>query len=382
MKPESASRRLLSNTQAKAKMFEFSVPAAHHVDVPVSPTQLFPLLFADLIGAIVKKRLENSTWLCLPAYTDLSVDSWISAIKKETFIKEFWPAQHLLGQQGIFLGKSAVVQMPTSAGKTKATEIIIRSAFLANRTSLAVIIAPFRALCHEIRQSLLYAFQGEAIYVDELSDVFQTDYSIERILRDQNVLVSTPEKFNYVLRHEPGLAEKIGLIIYDEGHQFDNGTRGITYELLLTSLKAKILETTQAVLISAVISNAEQIGKWLVGDGVEIVDGSKLTPSAKSIGFATLADPRRNLNFVQGSNIDEMEYYVPRIFEQYKIEENVVFPNFNNGKEIALFLGVRLAGDLPRKIYPSKMRVERPKKEQLSDETTKTRTNRNLASPS
>ena len=40
------------------------------------------------------------------------------------------------------------------------------------------------------------------------------------------------------------------------------------------------------------------------------------------------------------------------------------------------------AADLPRKIYPSKMRVERPKKEQLSDETTKTRTNRNLASPS
>ena len=39
-------------------------------------------------------------------------------------------------------------------------------------------------------------------------------------------------------------------------------------------------------------------------------------------------------------------------------------------------------GDLLRKIYPGKMRVERLKKEQLSDETTKTRTNRNFASPS
>jgi hypothetical protein len=38
--------------------------------------------------------------------------------------------------------------------------------------------------------------------------------------------------------------------------------------------------------------------------------------------------------------------------------------------------------DLLRKIYPGKMRVERLKKEQLSDETTKTRTNRNFASPS
>ena len=29
----------------------------------------------------------------------------------------------------------------------------------------------------------------------------------------------------------------MGLAIYDEGHQFDSGARGVTYELLLTSLK-------------------------------------------------------------------------------------------------------------------------------------------------
>lgn len=302
------------------------------------------LLLADLIGAIIRKRFDNSTWNCLPKYTELPIETWTEVIKKNTFIKEFWSAQHLLGEKGVFKGKSAVVQMPTSAGKTKATEIIIRGAFLANRTSLAVIIAPFRALCHEIRQSLLDAFQGEAIYVDELSDVLQKDYSIERILRDQNVLVSTPEKFNYVLRHEPSLAEKIKLIIYDEGHQFDNGSRGITYELLLTSLKGKISETVQTILISAVISNADQVGKWLIGDEVEIVDGSKLTPSAKSIGFATLNEPGRNLYFVQGSDIDQWEYFVPRIFEQHELKRQVVFPHFDNGQEIALFLGIRLTG--------------------------------------
>src|SRR5215218_1695515 len=48
MKPESASRRLLSNTQAKAKMFEFSVSAEQHVHVPVSPTRLFPLTIGNL----------------------------------------------------------------------------------------------------------------------------------------------------------------------------------------------------------------------------------------------------------------------------------------------------------------------------------------------
>src|SRR6185503_5733752 len=59
MKPESASRRLLSNTQAKAKMFEFSVPAEHHVDVPVSPTRLFPLTIGNL-GEIAARIIDNN----------------------------------------------------------------------------------------------------------------------------------------------------------------------------------------------------------------------------------------------------------------------------------------------------------------------------------
>lgn len=231
------------------------------------------LLLADLIGAVVRLRFENSTWNCLPLYTNIPVTDWTNVIRKDTFIKEFWPAQHLLGEKGVFRGISAVVQMPTSAGKTKAIEIIIRSAFLAERTSLAVIIAPFRALCHEIRQGLLKAFQNEVVFIDELSDVLQMDFSVEKFLGNKQVLIATPEKFNYVLRHEPGLAQNIGLIIYDEGHQFDNGTRGITYELLLTNLKAHIPDIAQTVLVSAVISNADQIGQWLIGDSAEIVEG-------------------------------------------------------------------------------------------------------------
>ena len=97
------------------------------------------LLFADIIGAITRKKYRNSTWFCLPLYSDLTVDQWRDVLRKPSFsIKELWPAQPLLGQQGVFRGKSAIVQMPTSAGKTKATEIIIRSAFISDRTSLCL----------------------------------------------------------------------------------------------------------------------------------------------------------------------------------------------------------------------------------------------------
>lgn len=300
------------------------------------------LLLADLIGAIIRRKIENSTWLCLPRYTDIPAEEWANVIRKDTFIKEFWPAQHLLGDVSVFRGRSAVVQMPTSAGKTKAVEIIIRSAFLAERTSLVAIIAPFRALCHEIRQDLLRAFHKEAVLIDELSDVLQMDFSVERVLRTQQVLIATPEKFNYILRHEPELARNIGLIIYDEGHQFDNGKRGITYELLLTSLKSYLPESAQSVLISAVISNAEQIGQWLVGDEVETAIGRDLIPTFKSIGFASIRHPGRNLYFVNRDNLSQQEFYVPRIFERHSLRRNVRFPRHDDGKDIAIYLGLRL----------------------------------------
>ena len=78
---------------------------------------------------------------------------------------------------------------------------------------MAVIVAPFRALCYEIRESLIKGFISEFIFINELSDVLQPDYSVERFLGRKQVLVVTPEKLNYVLRHTPVIGERIGLII-------------------------------------------------------------------------------------------------------------------------------------------------------------------------
>ena len=101
------------------------------------------LLLGDTVCSVIRKKFRNSSWYSLPNYSDLTIEAWQPALQKRTFIRELWPAQHLLGSSGVLRGRSAVVQMPTSAGKTKATELIIRSAFLAQRTSLAVIVAPF-----------------------------------------------------------------------------------------------------------------------------------------------------------------------------------------------------------------------------------------------
>jgi len=306
------------------------------------------LLFGDVIAAVLRKKLENSTWKALPLYSGLPRDKWRHALQKDSFIKELWPAQHLLGKADVLKGESAIVQMPTSAGKTKATELILRSAFLAERVSLAIIIAPFRALCHEIKNSLVEAFHNETTKVDELSDALQTDFEIAELLGHQQILVITPEKLLYVLRHAPELAAHVGLLVFDEGHQFDSGTRGITYELLLTSLRSMIPEGAQKVLISAVISNAEAVGEWLNGEP-NVVEGTTLTPTFRSVGFASWIDQLGRIEYVDSRDAEQGEFFVPRVIERFNLgkrgreQKDRHFPERDDGQAIALYLGIKLA---------------------------------------
>lgn len=306
------------------------------------------LLFGDVIAAVLRRKLENSSWNALPAYSGLPREKWLKALQKESFIKELWPAQHRLGQKNVLKGESAIVQMPTSAGKTKAIELILRSAFLADRASLAIIVAPFRALCHEIKNGMVEAFHTESTQVDELSDALQTDFNIAEFLGRQQILVVTPEKLLYVLRHSPELAARVGLVVFDEGHQFDSGTRGITYELLVTSLRSMIPEGTQKVLISAVISNAEAIGGWLNGEP-NVVEGTTLIPTFRSVGFASWLDQLGRIEYVDSADPEQGEFFVPRVIEGINLGRKErermdrFFPGKTDGQTVAIYLGLKLA---------------------------------------
>lgn len=306
------------------------------------------LLLSDVTSAIARRRVKHSTWTCMPEYSGLGIDQWRAALSKRTFIGELWPAQRLLGTKGVFAGESAIVQMPTSAGKSRGTELAIRSAFISDRATLAVVVAPFRALCHEISDGLARSFRGDNVTVDEFTDATQADFDIAALLERKSVVVVTPEKLLYVLRHAPELAKTIGLVVYDEGHQFDSGTRGVTYELLLTTLKSMLPEGAQTVLISAVISNAEIIGSWLLGPDPNIVSGSDLYPTERTIAFTSWVDALGRLEFVDGQNPNTRTFFVPRMLQTYPLQlrkrekKARFFPDRDHGPSIALSLGLRL----------------------------------------
>lgn len=313
------------------------------------------LLLIDIIAAVIRMRLASSAWTTLPGFTGITAERWATAIRRPEFPKELWPSQMLLGQAGLFAGTSGIVQMPTSAGKTRSVEIVLRSAFLSGRTKLAVVVAPFRALCHEIGTSLRHAFRDDDVKVNELSDAMQLDFlqQVAELLgseapTSQYILVLTPEKLLYVLRQTPTLVADIGLVVYDEGHQFDSGSRGITYELLLTEIKALLPTGAQTVLVSAVIQNAQAIGDWLMGAGAQVVNGSGLLPTARSVAFASWLERLGQLMFFESDDYGQSDYFVPRVIEQQTLARrrgertDRVFPIKDDSNDVALYLGIRL----------------------------------------
>lgn len=316
------------------------------------------VVIAEVASAVVRLRLAGSAWTLLPGFGGLDGAAWADTIRRPGFPKELWPSQKLLGKAGLFAGKSGVVQMPTSAGKTRSVEIILRSAFLADRTRVAVLVAPFRALCHEIATSLRRAFKGEDVKVNELSDVLQLDFvdQLAELLGQaapttRHLMVLTPEKLLYVLRQEPSLAAHIGMAVYDEGHQFDTGPRGITYELLLTEIKGLLQATAQTVLISAVIKNAVAVGTWLIGAEPNVVNGTGLLSTARSVAFATWSELLGQLLFYESGSYARPDYFVPRSIESQQLElrgrerKARMFPQKGDDawKDVSLYLGIRLA---------------------------------------
>jgi hypothetical protein len=308
------------------------------------------LVYADLITACCARKMRNAARTLLPPSSGLTVEAWAPALAKSHFPIELWPAQRRLCEAGLLTGRSAVIQMPTSAGKTKATELVIRSAFLSGRAALAIIVAPFRALCHDIRGDLSKAFAGEEISLDEVSESYRFDVELETILAKNTVLIVTPEKLLFMLRQAPELAPRIGLIIYDEGHQFDGLARGPTYELLLATLRMTLAQEAQVLLISAVIGNASDVAAWLIRDPQAVVGGDGLLPTIKSIAFASWEHQLGQLRYVQPESPDEDEFFVPRVINQLPLakfsqrEKDRYFPERGTGEsqEIGLFLGLSL----------------------------------------
>lgn len=302
------------------------------------------IYYVDILCAIVMVALSKSSWILLPRYSELDQSLWSDYLKSPKAPRMLWPAQQLIGEKGVLRGQSAIVQLPTGVGKTKSIELVIRSSFASGRATTAIIVAPLRALCNEIANDMISAF-GDEVLVNQFSDVLEEDFSLELFLSFKSkILICTPEKLSYIIHHQADFLDEIGLCIFDEGHMFDDGSRGAIYELLISEIRSHISGKEQIILLSAVLSNAEQIQKWLLGEAGVLASDSKIKATPKTIGFASQT---RDIHYYSDDSAQE-DFYVPRSIEVIALQKRPrekkqrYFPELTDAKDIAIYYANKL----------------------------------------
>ena len=316
------------------------------------------VFYVDILVAVILIACNNSSWSILPRSSDIQIETWSSYLQSKLSVKMLWPAQRLMAEKGLLRGVSGVVQLPTGVGKTKSVEIIIRAAFLAERANTVIIVAPLRALCNEITMDMYRAF-GRKVNINQFSDVLQNDFD-KLVTEDVNkqIIICTPEKLSYVLHHTPDFLGYIDLFIFDEGHIFDEGGRGATYELLVTHIRQNKTDKQQLVLLSAVLPNSEEIKKWLFGDDGTLAVDKKIISTPKTIGFVS---KKKDIHFFSDNKYEE-DYYIPRILQTTKLNrlprerKERIFPDLTVPIDIAIYNAIKLCPNGGVAIYIGQQR--------------------------
>lgn len=308
----------------------------------------FSIIIVNCLLAIVCKKINSSSTKLLPEFSGLDFSLWQNYIQSTGSIKELWPSQIELGVQGIFSGKSGIIQMPTSSGKTASVNLILRSAFYSNRIDNALIIAPFRALCREICRDINKHFvNDEEVFISEIFDLpeIPQDFSIFNDGK-KRVFILTPEKLLFLLRNHQSFINEIGLCIFDEAHLFDDPSRGTNFELLLSTVKQIFPKEIQKILISAVIPDSEAINQWFNEDGA-IVSNNSIKTTEKRVAFSDLKGSNEQLYFINPITFEE-EFFVPRTVSVTELEQvgkerkQKVFPELTNANDLSIYYGTKL----------------------------------------
>lgn len=313
--------------------------------------------YIDFLFSVTICAIEHSSWILLPHFSNASSYQWKNYLVKQNSVKLLWPAQKIIFQSGALIGNDLVVPLPTGVGKTKSIEILLRARFMGQESSVAIVIAPLRALCNEITEDLSTFMTGEAA-INQLSDTTQEDFNLDLQSNTNYVFVCTPEKFSYILRHNPEFLQNILLFVFDESHLFDDSTRGAQYELLVSEIARNRNKSSQMILFSAVLANSNQISKWLFNDETATIDYSLVKSTEKSIGFIS---SDQTIHYYQKDNMEEESFFVPKSIDFANLQlrkrerKHRIFPEINS-HDIAIYYACKLCKKGGAAIYAGQVR--------------------------
>ena len=226
------------------------------------------------------RMARNSVWVLARRAGDCGDDGvagfvgGLAASDRPVF--EFLYPQRRTALEGGLLDpyrRSMLVNLPTSGGKTLLAELRIVQAVRRRRADgsgaggIAAYVAPTRTMADRIASRLRRDLGPAGITVEKTSgaagiDGFEEDM-LARGRASLDVLVTTPEKLLLLIRSAGhGLAESISLCIIDEAHNLGDAERGLSLELLISTVR-RDCRRAALLLLAPFMPNSGEVAEWL-----------------------------------------------------------------------------------------------------------------------
>lgn len=209
-------------------------------------------------------RIENSTLAITPRHSSLA-EPTLRSLKLPT---EMWPVQRTALEQGLLSEdvRSFGLASPTGSGKTSLMRLLIADFLQKNPGKKAIYISPSRALTAQIAKDLSESLNNIGAKVLALGAHLSVPFVTIVEPDDADVLVFTPEKADLMMRIMPESMASVGLVIIDEAHHIEQGTRGILLEFYLWRLRSLAPASARFIQLSAVTPNIDELVGWLAED--------------------------------------------------------------------------------------------------------------------
>lgn len=202
-------------------------------------------------------------WRLHVKITDLSIPQELKDLIAAQGITELFPPQEEAIQAGALEGKNIVLASPTASGKTLVAALCCLKHVL-ERNGKAIYLAPLRALASEKFDDFHVFTQlrkpdGRKVSVGISTGDFD---SADQWLARNDIIITTNEKADSLLRHRAKWMDDISLVVADEVHLLNEAERGPTLEVVLARLM-EVNPAMQVLALSATMGNVDEIASWL-----------------------------------------------------------------------------------------------------------------------
>jgi helicase len=194
---------------------------------------------------------------------ELPLPDSVKEILTNLGITELFPPQQEAINAGALQGKNLVLASPTASGKTLIAELCALKHVL-ERGGKVLYLSPLRALASEKFEEFkkyqsIKKGNGRRVSVG----ISTGDYdSSDPWMGRYDIIVTTNEKADSLLRHRARWVSDVSLVVADEVHLLNEPERGPTLEVVLARL-IQVNPDIQVLALSATIKNSEDLAEWL-----------------------------------------------------------------------------------------------------------------------